>query len=280
MPPYLGLPITDATKPDEIDIEPSGQVKILSPVVALALCVSYIQVTWSKTEDEAWHGRHYYCSEDSLCLTIALQTPLPVSLVSWLVVDFLEAMFTLNPNDKATLWRVGEYTYQLKSTGEDLAQINVNYGRPDRNTAAIDSKFEYELHLGDVTTKIHYTNIDVGIRSTLLHLIAILRHVVWASWAGHPIRHTFPKGSIYRTPLIAPAAGSSSSKSAMEVEITNIGQGRSLVTYSDLEAGLRYIIKKLRVDQQKAVVCVIEKEGDGAIARITTLTFSGKNNTK
>ena len=72
-----------------------------------------------------------------------------------------------NPNDRASSWRVGGYTYRLTSTGEEIAGFDMEDGEPTKEIVGINRTTEFELRSGEVTTQIHYTDFEIGVRSTL-----------------------------------------------------------------------------------------------------------------
>ena len=89
-----------------------------------------------------------------------------------------------------------------------------------------------------------------------------------------PIENVFEAGSSVETLPIAPAAGSYSS--TMVVIILRVGQEGNLITFSDLEAGFRDVMEKVRVNRQEAFTAFIEGTGVGKIGNITTYTI-GEN---
>ena len=265
----MGVPIPpDYVPTPRIDIQPFGELKLLDPTDVVALIAMYINVIWTCRDDDTWHGTRYLCYGRSYCLSVYLNTPFYASMVAWMVLQHLDAILAINPNDGAPQWRVGEEEFKNTETGELLAQVSTTQFQagPSRMGGKIDEvttdlskpPFDVGLPSPDVTTTIKRFTQRVGIRSLLMHFLVALRTFIWPHRSDAPIESVYPVDTTIRTPTMISAKGLAT---FMAIKFTRIRVVQPPYSFNDLGLGLRELMEQIHVESQVAFRGFIKRKG-------------------
>lgn len=188
-------------------------------------------------------------------------------MVAWMVVQHLDAIFAINPNDEALQWRVGEEQFSNSETGELLAEVSTALLEPklnhtgDKIEEVTDlSKPPFDVALPPpVATSIKRLTQPVGIRSLFLHFLVALKLFFWPHRSNTPLESVYPTGTSIRTPTTVSAKGL-----ATFMEISFIGSRSVSLPYTldEVEMGLRELMDKIYNVYQFAIKGFIRRMGD------------------
>ena len=276
----MGVPIPPDFVPNpRIDVEPFGELKLLDPTDVVGLIAMYINVIWTCRADDPWHGTRLLCHGQSYCLSVYLSTPFRASMVAWMVLQHLDAILAINPNDEAPQWRVGEEQFRNTETGEILAEVSTAQfpTEPGHAGGKIDEVTDLSKSLVDVglppqvTTTIKRLKQPVGIRSLLMHFLVALRTFVWPQRSDAPIESVYPVGTTIETPTMVSFKGLTTS---MTIKFTRIVDVKPPYSFAELETGLRQLMDKIFVFTQVAIHGYIRRRGSENFAAIHIKTKS------